>query len=165
MADTLSLVCRVERPCGRFARTKGDFGGFGVANFADHDDVRVLPQDGAQTGGEGPAGFRVDLHLVDALEHVFDGVFDGDDVLRCAAHLIERGIKSGGLAGTGRSGDQQHALRLQKDSAQRIRGSFGESQGGETTLADAGSRSRMTDFLAVLRGSVETLKSILFAPI
>ena len=30
----------------------GDLGGLRVADFADHDDVRILAQDGAQAGGE-----------------------------------------------------------------------------------------------------------------
>ena len=30
----------------------GDFGGLGVADFADHDDVRVLAEDGAERVGE-----------------------------------------------------------------------------------------------------------------
>ena len=29
-----------------------DFRGFGIANFTDHDDVRVLAENGAQRGGE-----------------------------------------------------------------------------------------------------------------
>ena len=47
-------------------RLHGDLGGFEVADFADHDDVRVLAQDGAQQMGEIEADLRLDLDLVDA---------------------------------------------------------------------------------------------------
>ena len=58
-----------------------DFRGFGIANFADHDDVRVLAQNGAEGVGEGEADFLLHRHLVDAGHLEFDGVFDGDDVV------------------------------------------------------------------------------------
>ncbi len=58
----------------------GDAGGFGVADFADHDDVGILPEQGAEGGGEGEADLLIDLELVDAGEVEFDGIFDGADV-------------------------------------------------------------------------------------
>jgi len=39
--------------------------------------VRVVAQNRAQAAREGEAGFFVDLNLVDALELVFDRVFNG----------------------------------------------------------------------------------------
>ena len=33
-------------------RTNGNVGGFKIANFSDHDDVRILPNDMPQTGRE-----------------------------------------------------------------------------------------------------------------
>jgi hypothetical protein len=39
----------------------------------DHDDVRVLAQDGTKSVGEGQAGFCVDLNLVDPVQFVFPG--------------------------------------------------------------------------------------------
>ena len=59
----------------------GDFGGLGVADFTDHDDVRVLAQDGAQGIGKGEADFLFGRHLVDAGNLEFHRVFDGDDVV------------------------------------------------------------------------------------
>ena len=43
-----------------------DLRGFEVTDFADHDDIGILAQDGAQQGGEGQADLRFDLNLVDA---------------------------------------------------------------------------------------------------
>ena len=59
----------------------GDGGGFGVADFADQDDVRVLAHDGAQPVGEGQPDFGIDLYLPHAFQFVFNRIFDGQDVL------------------------------------------------------------------------------------
>src|SRR4029077_19637604 len=57
----------------------GDFGGFRIANFTDHDDVRVLTQNGAKRVGEGKADFFLYRDLIDAGNLEFDGIFDRDD--------------------------------------------------------------------------------------
>ncbi len=49
-----SLVCSVEKT--KMAGERGlnrDFGGFAVADFADHYDVGILAQDRSQTAREG----------------------------------------------------------------------------------------------------------------
>ena len=51
-----------------------------IAHFADHDDVGVLAQDGAQHMREGQADLRLHLDLVDAFELVFDRIFDGEEL-------------------------------------------------------------------------------------
>jgi hypothetical protein len=57
----------------------GDFRSLKVADFPDHHDVRVGPQDRAQRRGEGQAdlGFHRDLHHPGEL--VFHRILDGDD--------------------------------------------------------------------------------------
>jgi len=57
-----------------------DLRGFVVADFADHDDVRVLAQDGAQRLGEIQIDFRIHLCLADTGELVLDRVFHCHDV-------------------------------------------------------------------------------------
>ena len=54
MAPGASFVCRVEKTkmAGQ-AGVDGDAGRLQVANFADHDDVRRLPQDRAKRGRKG----------------------------------------------------------------------------------------------------------------
>ena len=89
----------------------GDLGGFGVADFPDHDDVRILPQNGAQGVGEAEADFFFDRHLVDAGDLKFDGVFDRDDVEDRIVQLVERGVQRGGFAGAGRAGDEDQSVR------------------------------------------------------
>ncbi|KAG0921612.1 hypothetical protein G6F31_020251 [Rhizopus arrhizus] len=79
-------------------RLDGDARGFQIAHFTDHDDVRVLAHDAAQGVGEIQADLRLGLDLVDALDLVFDRVFDGDDLDVGGVELAERGIQRGGLA-------------------------------------------------------------------
>jgi hypothetical protein len=103
-------------------RLHGDFGGFAVADLADHDDVRVLAQDRAQACGEGQLDLRVDLDLADAGELVFDGILDGDDVLLPVVEPGQGGVEGRGLARAGRTGNQEDAdpcLRSRRRSTVR----------------------------------------------
>ena len=89
----------------------GDVGGFRIADFPDHDDVRGLAEHGAQGGGEGHADVGLDHDLVDAGQLVFDRVLHGDDLAVRLVDDVEAGVERGGLAGTGGAGDQQDAVR------------------------------------------------------
>ena len=89
----------------------GDGGGFGVADFADQDDVRVLAHDGAQPVGEGQPDFGIDLYLTHTFQFVFNRIFDGQDVLVRRGQFLKHGIERGGLAAAGGAGDQHDAVR------------------------------------------------------
>ena len=89
----------------------GDSRGVGVADLADEDHIRVLPQDGLETAGEGDPGLLVDLDLVDPGHGVLDRVLDGHDVALGAVQLAERAVERGGLAAAGRPGADDHAVR------------------------------------------------------
>src|SRR5208283_692741 len=91
-------------------RLDGDLGGFGVADFADHDLVRVVAEDGAQTAGEGQTLFFVDRNLGDAAKLVCDRVFDGDDLVFVGLDLVDGGVEGGGFARAGGAGDEHHAV-------------------------------------------------------
>ena len=79
-------------------RLHGDLRGFAVADFAHHDHVRVLAQDGAQAGGEGHARPDVELYLPDAVNAVFDGIFKRDGVHVRLVEKLEDGIEACALA-------------------------------------------------------------------
>ena len=112
MAPGASLQCIVDKHLMAGERGfDGDFRRLGVADFPDHDDVRILPQNGAQRVGERQADVLFGRHLVDAGNLKFHRVFDGDDVPRRAVEFVQRGIKRGGLAGTGRAGDEDQPVR------------------------------------------------------
>src|SRR6266849_1027844 len=102
----------------------GDLRGFLVADFADHDFVRVVAEDGAQTAGEGETLFFVDGNLGDAAKLVFDGGFDSDDFVFVGFDFVDGGVERGGFAGTGRAGDQHHAVGLANVAAEAA-GFFG----------------------------------------
>jgi hypothetical protein len=88
----------------------GDFGGFQVADLADHDDVRILAQHRAESAGVGAAGAVVDVDLVDALDIHLDGILDGDDVHLVRVEVREGRVERGSLTGAGRAGDEDHSL-------------------------------------------------------
>ena len=90
----------------------GDLRRLEVADFADHHDVGILAQDGAQTAREGHLDLRVDLRLADAVDVVLDRILDRHDVARVVVEVLEAGIQRGGLAGAGRAGDENDAVRL-----------------------------------------------------
>ena len=75
----------------------GNFGGFLIADFADHDDVGVLPQNGAQGVGERQADLLLGGYLVDPWNLKFDGIFHRDDVVFGTVELVQRGIQRRGF--------------------------------------------------------------------
>ena len=75
----------------------GELCGFGIADFADEDDIGVLAEQRAETCGEGDIAFDIDLHLGDAVHVVFDGVFDGHDIAGGAVNATKGGVQGGGF--------------------------------------------------------------------
>src|SRR5260370_26051480 len=95
----------------RLSRFEGDSGGLLYSKFGYQNDVRVLPQNRAQTRGESDACLGIDLHLVHAFELIFDGILNGDDVLGGRLQPVECCVESRALATASWPGDQNHALR------------------------------------------------------
>ena len=91
----------------------GNLRSFQIADFTDHDDVRILPQNRAQCFGKRHVYARIDLGLSDPGQFVFDRVFDRQDVGAAFIQPRQCGIQGGGLAGAGGAGDQHDAVRLQ----------------------------------------------------
>ena len=88
-----------------------DLRGLQIADLADHDDVRVLPQDGAQGPGEAQVDARIGLGLADAVEVVLDRILHRHDVERPGVEPGERRIQRGGFARARRPGHQHDAMR------------------------------------------------------
>ena len=60
------------------------FRGFTVTDFADQDNVRIMSHDRPQYTGKIQANQWIDLNLLDALEPIFNRIFNGKYVLfRC----------------------------------------------------------------------------------
>src|SRR2546426_739598 len=85
----------------------GDLRRLEVADLADEDHVRVLPNDVPEPRGEREADLRLHVDLVDALELVLDRVLDGDDLPVGRVDLVERAVERRRLAGARRPGDEQ----------------------------------------------------------
>ena len=82
-----------------------------IADFAHQHHVRVLAQNSAQPAGKGHIDFRVNLGLTDALQLIFDGVFNGHDVAFPRVEAAQRGVEGGAFSRTGRPGHQHDAVR------------------------------------------------------
>ena len=115
-------VERGEHQMSGQARLYGDLGGLEVADLADHHDVGILAQDGAQAAREGHFDLGVDLRLADAVDVILDRILDGHHVAGVVVDPLERGVKRGRFARAGGAGDQNDAVRLVDDLIhQRLR--------------------------------------------
>src|SRR5208282_4673925 len=88
----------------------GNFSGFKVADFADQNNVGILPQKGAQGRCEVQSNLLLHLHLVDAAQLKFDGIFGRHNVGVGLVEARDGGIERVGLTRTCRTGDQHHAV-------------------------------------------------------
>ena len=83
-----------------------------VADFTNHDDVGVLPQDRTQGLGKGQVNFRVDLGLANTGQLVFNRVFHRHDVVAVGIQPLQARIEGGGFAGTSGASHQHNAVWL-----------------------------------------------------
>ncbi len=77
---------------------RGDPGSVGIADFTDHHDVRVLPQQRPQGVCEGEPSLVVYLELIDAAQDIFNRILDGADVDVVAVEFLEHGVERGAFA-------------------------------------------------------------------
>ena len=89
---------------------EGDLRRFLVADFAYHDYVGILAQDGSERDGEGKTAFFVHLHLGGPFQRVFHRVFDGGDVHLLMQDFFEPGVKRGGFSGACRACNKKESL-------------------------------------------------------
>src|SRR5437870_10040376 len=114
-ANYVDDVVRVDRGEHEVAGQRGLNGNlrrFFVTNFADHDLVRIVAQNRAQPAREGQTLLFVHWNLGDAVQLIFDRVFNGDDLVFFVSDFVERGVERSRLAGAGGPGHQHHAVRL-----------------------------------------------------
>src|SRR6266568_4380909 len=86
--------------------------GFLIADFADHDLVRIVTQDRAQPAGESKALLFVDRDLRDTAKLILHGIFNGDDLVFVGLDFVYGRVKRGGLAGTRGTSNEHHAVRF-----------------------------------------------------
>jgi hypothetical protein len=130
----------------------GDLGGFQIAHFPQHDDVRVLAEEGAQGAAEGHAHRFIDRYLHDAFHVVFHGVFDGEEFDVNAVDLVEAGVEGGGFAAAGGAGDDQDAVGLLDGLDQIITDGLGQAEGIDIQIDRRAIQDAQHDRLAKLGG-------------
>src|SRR6059058_2775590 len=86
-----SLVCSVDSTRWPVCAALIAMSAVSIADFADHDDVRVLAQERFQRGGESKAGLVVHVDLVHPGQLDFARILGGRDV---DARLVED-VKAG----------------------------------------------------------------------
>jgi len=69
-----------------------------IADLADHDDVRRLPQHASQEFGKFQPLAVIDLRLANPGQGVFDRVFDGIDLASLIVEPVKTGVERRGLA-------------------------------------------------------------------
>ena len=79
----------------------GHHGRFGIADFADHDYVWILPQNAAETACEGHPFLEIDLSLRDAFKLIFDWIFQSNGVSLTGVQFLQRRVKRCALATAG----------------------------------------------------------------
>ena len=79
-----------------------------------------MAQDAAQRRGKGQPDLGLDLKLHDARQLILDGIFNGDDLDGFFVQCVQTGVQRGGLAASGRSGEEDDAVRLLHQGAQDL---------------------------------------------
>ena len=173
-------VVRVERAEDQVARECGAYGqfrGFAVADFAHHDHVGVLSEQRAQGRGEGEVNLGIDRRLRDAVQLVFDRLFDRGNVELGAADHLQQGVERSRLTATRGAGNQEHPVRLVDFLFAQANLRGGHAQGIETVdnlalvektqyefLSVVGREGRYAD-VHVLAAVVEMDAAVLRAPL
>src|SRR6266404_2940885 len=120
VGDVVSVHGGEHQVAGK-RRLNCDLGGFLIANFADHDFVRVVAQNRAETARERQTFLFVDWDLRDPAKLVFHRIFDGDDLVFVGFDFIHRGVQRGGFPGARGPGDQHHPVWLANIAAEAAR--------------------------------------------
>ena len=94
----------------RDGRADRDGRRLGIAGLADHDDIGVLTQQGAQAALKGQARNVVDLRLVDAGQIALDRVLDRRDIDLPLGDGLQDHVERCRLAGTCRPGQVDDAV-------------------------------------------------------
>src|ERR1051325_9458596 len=115
-------VVRVQRRKNQVTRQRsanGNLRRFEVANFADHDDVRILAKNMAQAHRKRQSDITAHRNLIDAFELVLDRLFDRDNSFGDRIDRAQKRVERRGFTGAGRSRHEQNAVWLDDDLAER----------------------------------------------
>ena len=105
-----------------------DVGGFFIADFADHDDVRILAQKRAQRDGEGEASLLAHADLIDSGELDFSRIFDRTEVARFGVEHLQEAVQQERLAAARWTGNKHQSVRRTDGRLERVALSGGEAE-------------------------------------
>src|SRR5438876_839085 len=94
------------------SRTDRDVCCLEIANFTDHDHIRVLPHDVAKTGCECQSDLWIHMDLVDPIHLILDRIFDRDDLANGTIDTLQRAVQRRALAATRRTRHKKDPVRL-----------------------------------------------------
>ena len=92
-----------------------------VTHFAHQNDVRILTKEAAQETRKGQFLINVHLALNEAFDVIFHRVLGGENLGLDVIQLIESGVQRSGLAGTGRTSDDDNSVGLIDERAQFLK--------------------------------------------
>ena len=117
--------------------TQGDIRRDAVPDLAHGDDIRVLPEDAPQGGGEAHAGLLLNGHLIDPGQVVFHRVLQGHQIHIFPVQQTDHGVHGGGFARPGGAGQQEHSaagvqkiLKLPQPLSRQAQSAGGQKGGG-----------------------------------
>ena len=90
----------------------GNTTGFQIADFANHDDVGILPEKRLERRGEGHADVGAHQNLIDPEEVVLNGILSSHDIRVTGVDLGQRGVQRCRFSRARGSGDEHHAIRI-----------------------------------------------------
>ena len=121
-----------------------------VTHLTDHDDIRVLTEDGSQSCCEGHTSLGIYLNLIDTVDRLLDRVLNGDNIYIGLCELTERCVQSRGLTGTGRSCYQDYAVRALDHGLKELVVVVGHTEVSDLTECDVtGGKDTDNDLLTV----------------
>ena len=88
--------------------------GFGIANFANHDHIGRLPQNGAKQVREFYADLGIHLRLANAGDRVFDRIFDRVELAAAIMKHAKAGVERRRFARSGRAADEDESAPAMK---------------------------------------------------
>jgi len=109
-------VDRAQHPVAGLGGLNGNGGRFRVADFAHHDGIRILAQNGPQPARKGHPGLAIQLNLADVVDPVFHRILERHDIDVRLIDRIQNGVQTGAFAAAGRPCAEDHAVRLVDDA-------------------------------------------------
>src|SRR6266568_4449671 len=101
-----------EDQVSRQGRADGDIRSFKVADFTDHNDVRILAHDVAQPSSECQPDLRIHMDLVYAVHLILNGIFYRNDLPNRTIDALESAVKCRALAAARRTRNEKYSVRL-----------------------------------------------------